>query len=154
MQPGTAAQPRPVMPAQPVAEQVAVHIQRAAVEGLDRIMIHLNPPELGRVDVKLEFGHDGRVQAIISADNPDALDTLRNDARALERALADAGVKSDPGSLQFQLRGEGRGGHDHSGAGGGNTGAPGAAPEDTDLPEDAALARPAEWQDGLIDIRV
>ena len=94
------------------ADQFAVHVARAAAAGTDHISIKLKPAALGQVDVKLEITQDGRVAAVVTADNSDALDLLQRDARALERALQDAGLKTDSNSLQFSLRGEGGAGRE------------------------------------------
>lgn len=87
---------------------VAVHIARAAASGVDHINIKLKPAALGEVEVKLELTHDGRVAAVVTAERADTLDILARDAKSLERALADAGLKTDHGSLQFNLRGDGQ----------------------------------------------
>ncbi len=89
---------------QAVAHQVSVHITTAARGGHDHIEIQLQPESLGRVEVRLDVGADNRVSAIVLADSREALDTLRADARGLERALQDAGLKTDSGSLSFGLR--------------------------------------------------
>lgn len=95
---------------QPVLHQVVVHVARAAADGSDRISIKLVPADLGRIDVQLEFGPEGRVQAVFAADRPHTLDLLQRDARALERALNDMGLRADSGSLSFSLRDERRDG--------------------------------------------
>lgn len=59
----------------------------------------------------MEVNHDGRVSAVITADRADTLDMLARDAKGLERALADAGLRTDSGNLQFNLRGEGQSGN-------------------------------------------
>ncbi|MFM2130533.1 MAG: hypothetical protein RL477_2079, partial [Pseudomonadota bacterium] len=105
--PSTTRNPAPVP-----LEDVAVHIARAASSGSDQITIKLKPAALGQIDVKLELTDDGRVAAVVTADRADTLDMLARDAKSLERALADAGLKADSGSLQFNLRGEGQG-HGH-----------------------------------------
>lgn len=88
------------------AEQVAVRISRAVASGLDRIVIRLQPAELGRVEVKLEVAGDGRTVVTVWADKPETLDLLQRDARSLERALEQAGLRTDSGSLSFNLRGQ------------------------------------------------
>lgn len=98
---------------QPVIAQVAAHVAQAAIEGNDRINIRLTPAELGRIDVRLEFAPDGRIQAVFAADRPQTVELLQRDARELERALQDAGLRADSGSLSFNLRGDGRGGAQH-----------------------------------------
>lgn len=100
-------------------DDVAVHIARAAASGNDHISIKLRPATLGQVEVKLELGHDGRVTAVVTADRADTLDMLARDAKSLERALAEAGLKTDSGCLQFNLRGDGRTGHPSGGHGDG-----------------------------------
>jgi flagellar hook-length control protein FliK len=97
----------------PVIVQVAQHVGKAAKAGLTRIEIALEPASLGRVEVRLDFGRDGSINALFVADTREALDALRADARTLERALSEAGLETDSGSLGFSLR------EQSAGAGGG-----------------------------------
>ncbi|MEQ8397711.1 flagellar hook-length control protein FliK [Thalassobaculum sp.] len=85
--------------------QVAVKLVSSAADGGGRMTVRLNPEELGKVDVKLEFGRDGMVRALISAERPETLEMLQRDSRALEKALQEAGLKTDQNSLEFDLRG-------------------------------------------------
>lgn len=87
-----------------VYEQVSVRLNRMAKNGDKAMTIQLNPSELGRVEVKLDFSKDAAVTARITADNQQTLDLLQRDSKALERALADAGLKLNNDSLQFDLR--------------------------------------------------
>lgn len=89
-----------------VVDQVAVHVAKAAAEGIDKINIKLKPASLGQIEVQLEIASDGRIHAVIAADKPETLDLLQRDARALERALGDAGLRTDSSSLSFNLRGQ------------------------------------------------
>jgi hypothetical protein len=102
--PADAGQPARLDPYRP-AEQVAVTLRQAAHDGNDRITIELRPASLGTVEVRLDFAHDGRVSASIVADRPDTLSLLKSDAGGLEQALRDAGLRTDSGSLSFNLRG-------------------------------------------------
>jgi len=77
-------------------------------QGIDRIEIQLKPAALGRVDVRLEVTHDGRVTAVVAADTRETLDMLQRDARTLERALQDAGLRMNSGDLSFSMRGHER----------------------------------------------
>ena len=104
-----AAANRPSGPAVPVGE-VAVHIHRAAVKGEERVRIQLHPAELGQIDVRLKLGADGITRALVQVERPETLDLLQRDARGLERALQDAGLKTDSNSLSFSLRDHGQGG--------------------------------------------
>ena len=90
----------------PAVQQVAVQITRAVQNGTDRFTVELKPVALGRITVNLEVGHDNRVIAVLSAERADTLELLQRDSRALERALQDAGLNTDSGSLSFSLEGE------------------------------------------------
>jgi flagellar hook-length control protein FliK len=115
----------------PPHEQIAVQIRDAMQNGNSRLTVALHPAELGRVEVKLDIDKDKNVTATVVVDRPGTLDLLRNDAKALERALQDAGLQTGSGSLSFNLRdsngqdggaqngsGTGRGAGQGNGAGG------------------------------------
>lgn len=88
----------------PLAETVGAHIVRLHGQGKTEFTLRMDPPELGRIDVKLEMGTDKTVRAIVAAELPQTLDLLQRDSRTLERVLADAGLKADTGSLSFASR--------------------------------------------------
>lgn len=96
-----------------VIEQVKVHIRTAIRDGSSDIRVQLRPEELGRLDIRIHIHADGKAMLTVTADNRDTFELLQRDARSLEQALADAGLKSDAGSMQFNLRG-GQQGHDHA----------------------------------------
>lgn len=98
---------RGAVTAQPATEQIAMQISRAADQGIDRLSVQLKPAELGKVTIDLEIGPDNRMLAVISAERSETLDLLQRDARSLEKALANAGLETDSGSLEFNLQGEG-----------------------------------------------
>lgn len=87
-----------------VMDQVAVQITKQAKDGHDTIKVQLKPVELGSIEVKLDIAQDGRVTGVVTADNKDTLAMLQKDSRGLEKALEDAGLKADGGSLSFSLR--------------------------------------------------
>ena len=86
----------------PPALQLAEPLVRAARAGIRRVEIALEPAALGHVEVRLDFTGDGRMSALIVADNRAALDALRGDAQALAQALNEAGI--DSAGLDFGLR--------------------------------------------------
>lgn len=114
--------------AQQVMQQVTVQVAKAAAQGLDRIQMQLKPADLGRVDIQLEVTHDGRVNAVVQVEKQETLEMMRQDSRQLEQALKDAGLKTDGGSLQFSLRGEG--GQDGAGQQTASNGGPGSGEGD------------------------
>jgi flagellar hook-length control protein FliK len=102
----TTATERPLATPQQIIDQIKVNITRAAKAGLDKVTIQLKPVELGRVDVQLEMSEDHKVRVTVTADNKDTLALLQNDSRTLERALNDAGLRTDSNNLHFNLRSE------------------------------------------------
>jgi chemotaxis protein MotD len=83
---------------------LAVEIATQATAGKNHFEIRLDPPELGRVDVKLAIDHDGRVTSHLVVDRTDTLDLLKRDAGDLQRALQQAGLKTSDNALEFSLR--------------------------------------------------
>ena len=75
-----------------------------ALAGKNHFEIRLDPPELGRIEVRIDVDRDGHVTSRLIADRSDTLDLLRRDASGLERALQDAGLKTTDNGLQFSLR--------------------------------------------------
>jgi flagellar hook-length control protein FliK len=92
-----------------LTDQVSVQISKAINAGNDKILIQLKPAEMGRVDVQMEVSQDGRVTAVVSADNKSTLDLLQKDAKELQQALQQAGLQVDNESLSFNLREQGEG---------------------------------------------
>jgi len=90
-----------------IAEQVILTMSRNVKNGQNQMTLQLQPSELGTITVKLKFMEGDKVQGTITADNPKTLDLLQKDARALERALQNAGLNADSGSLEFGLSGRG-----------------------------------------------
>ncbi|WP_429910449.1 flagellar hook-length control protein FliK [Glycocaulis sp.] len=88
-------------------------IARRFADGSRSFDIRLDPPELGRVQVRLEIGADRSVQAMLTADKPEALAELQRNARELEKALADAGLDLGENAIGFALS---EGGEDEEGA--------------------------------------
>ncbi|MDH3916926.1 MAG: hypothetical protein OEU25_01995, partial [Rhodospirillales bacterium] len=83
------------------------------------------------------------------------LDLLQRDSRALDRALQEAGIRTNSGSLSFDLRGHAEGGErfaepgrDHLG----RSGPDGTDPEAVDDAGDTAPRRAAH--DGVLDLSI
>jgi flagellar hook-length control protein FliK len=88
----------------PAAAQVAREIVRRFDGATTQFELRLDPPELGRVEVRLEVTRDHRVTAVVSADNPQALADLARHARDLEQMLQSAGLQLSDSGLAFDLR--------------------------------------------------
>jgi flagellar hook-length control protein FliK len=105
-QPAAASTNDAMDPAVPIAG-LAVEIAARAQAGQNRFEIRLDPPELGRIDVRLDIDGSGQVTSRLVVERADTLEHLRRDAAGLERALQDAGLKTGENSLQFSLRDQG-----------------------------------------------
>jgi hypothetical protein len=142
--------------AQPTAaDQVAVEIRKAAGAGKDHVRVRLNPAELGQIDISMKVRHDGTIRAIVTTDRPETFDLLQRDARGLERALQDAGLKTDSGSLSFNLRGGEQNGPNNGQRGTGGTAQANANDDRTVNTPPADLDVPLPVASGhALDIRV
>lgn len=85
-------------------DQVALQIVRSLPKGADRLSVHLQPAELGRVDIQLDFDGPGRMSVMIIAERPETLELLQRDSRLLERSLGDSGLKLTGDGLSFALK--------------------------------------------------
>jgi flagellar hook-length control protein FliK len=141
------------------AEQVKVQVTKGLKDGSDSIDMLLHPADLGTVQVKLEM-QDGQVKATITADNPQTLALLKNDAHQLTQSLQNAGFDTDSSSLSFQMRdGQQSSGSTFAGqqqgqnSSSGSTGSSYATESDIDEQLPAATAQTAASDSGL-DIKV
>ncbi len=93
--------------------ELAVEIATRAGKGERRFDIRLDPPELGRIDVRLEIDNKGNTTTKLIVERSETLDMLKQDARGLEKALQNAGLKLDAGGLEFSLRQDTQAQHGH-----------------------------------------
>lgn len=95
---GTASgQPTPI-------HVVPIEIGLRAMSGSRQFDIRLDPDELGRVDVNLSISDKGEVSAKLVVDRVETLHLLQRDARTLERAFEQAGLKPSDGGVDITLR--------------------------------------------------
>jgi flagellar hook-length control protein FliK len=92
--------PPPAAGPQPVAQQIAAAVARAS-DG--QVEVRLDPPELGRVQIRMETTDDG-VRAVVLAERPETQDLLRRNADQLARDLGSAGFERV--SLDFSAGGQ------------------------------------------------
>jgi flagellar hook-length control protein FliK len=84
-------------------QQLALTVATEARAGTRRFEIRLDPPEMGRIDVKLEMQADGSIRSMMTVERPDTYDALNRDARQLERLLTQSGLKLGEGGLQLSM---------------------------------------------------
>ncbi|MDO9127309.1 MAG: flagellar hook-length control protein FliK, partial [Parvibaculum sp.] len=143
--------PGQAQPTQLPATTIALQMARNLQKGISRFDIRLDPPEMGRIDVRMEVRKDGHVAAHMTVDRPETLDLLQRDARALQQALNNAGLQADSDSLNFTLRDQSGDRDRPSFAVDGGRGADEAAPEEL---ASAPIYNVNLSANGGIDIRV
>ena len=160
-----AARPEPSSPTIVVREvrlgAVPVEIGLKSLAGIDRFEIRLDPVELGRIDVRLDFSGDGGVKAHLLVDRAETLALLQRDGRALDRALEQAGLTPSDEGVGFSLRDASSqsgqpGGNGRSARGEANAGPGGpaqAGPAEAD-PASGPSPRPLRRGLASLDIRI
>lgn len=108
--PASAASPGPASPNTPhvPVSALAVHIAQQANNGARRFDIRLDPPELGRIEVRLDVSREGQVMTHLVVERAETLDLLQRDARQLERMLQDAGLNTSEDGMKFSLKDQGQ----------------------------------------------
>ena len=87
-----------------IGRDIGVAIARRIANGGEELSIRLNPGEFGKIEVRMAFDEGGTLRAVVAADRADALDLLRRDTADLNRAMTDAGVRTDQQSFRFDTR--------------------------------------------------
>lgn len=151
--PGTAP---PMVPALAVRQVAPVAVALALLPGpTASLRIALEPPELGRVEVRIARGAEGDAVRIL-VERPETLALLQRDQRELARALDQAGVPPGGGiSLGLAGREGGGAGQDGGTADGRQGGGGGGSHQDrrtAPLPPEALPRRAVPL--GLLDIAV
>lgn len=141
-----ASGPRPVTA---TVTGLAIAVVDAVHDGEPSIRVALQPEQLGRVDVDLAIGEDGRLQASFTVERPETLQLLQRDQRLLGQALGDAGIMLSDGGLRFSL-------DEHSAERRQSQGDENARPRAPDAPVLAAIAPPTPRRQalGLLDLLV
>ncbi|MBZ0217250.1 MAG: flagellar hook-length control protein FliK [Fimbriimonadaceae bacterium] len=146
--------------ASPVAA-LAVQIATRAMDGARRFEIRMDPPELGRIDVRLKIDDHGIVSTRLMVERPETLELLQRDARALERALSDSGLKTEDGGVRMSLKDGNNNQNAFSGAN--QDGGKDSATAQTDksgpdainnTPPDIAINAETHMIDGMVNILV
>jgi len=121
-------------PAVPIAG-LAVAISARARAGANQFDIRLDPPELGRIDVRLDVDRStGQVSSHVTVERADTLQLLQSQQPQLERALEQAGLKTADNGLQFTLRDQSFSGQNGNGGGGAQPQTAQLVIPDADLP--------------------
>lgn len=113
----------------PATQAVAFTIQKSIADGQNKtIALELDPPELGRLEIRMTFNKDKTMKAHVIAEKPETYMMLQRDSDTLQRILEASGLEGD-GGLSFELAEHGfdfdqnnsrGGGHDAGGTGSGS----------------------------------
>jgi len=104
----------PTRPAEPPAPDPALVEQAAEVlrqlrahlaPGAQRILVHLSPPELGRIAIEMAQ-KKGRITALVRAESPETLELLQRQAPELRAMLATEGIDAERFELQLGTHGD------------------------------------------------
>ncbi len=91
----------------PATQMVSATIQKALKAGENtNIKLRLDPPELGRVEVKMSIDKDNVTKIVLTAEKSETYMLLKQDTDILQRALSNAGLDAD-GNLSFELADDG-----------------------------------------------
>ncbi len=88
--------------ANPVTGVIAATLTKAANGTTKDLTVQLNPPELGRVNVKIEVNKDKSLKAVLTIEKPETYLLLQKDQATLQQTLQSIGLSSG-GELSFQL---------------------------------------------------
>lgn len=88
------------------SEQVIFQMKSMMKDGTTKMIVKLDPPELGELEIRMQVSRQGRADVIISVERVQTLELLQKDSKLLQQALNDAGLNSGESSLNFNLRGE------------------------------------------------
>lgn len=113
----------------PATQIVTNALQKTAQNGQNtEITLRLDPPELGRIQARLQFGTSNALQSLLTVEQPETFAMLQRDSHSLERALQDMGLDIGEG-VNLELAEQGfnfdqntnqrGGGHDSGGIGAG-----------------------------------
>ena len=109
--------------AHPATHMLALSIQKNSSNTDSRNWtLQLDPPDLGKVEVELNFSKDKLVKAHMIIEKPETWMMLQRDAQILERALQEAGLDVSSENLEFELAAQDHdfnddGSHDGQGSG-------------------------------------
>jgi flagellar hook-length control protein FliK len=87
-------------PAAQIAHAVAVHIAAGAT---GNVTIHLQPAELGAVQVRIERAHDGSATVTVQVEKSETLHALQQDMPRLHQALDRAGLPTEARQVTLHL---------------------------------------------------
>ena len=109
-----AASPQAVMVAAPAEIVDIVSGKLGADKGQDRLLIQLDPPELGRISIDFKFDANGLQHVVVTGESPEALRQLRQLHFQLTQTLEQHGLTGQ--DMTFRQQGSQQQGQQGNGA--------------------------------------
>lgn len=97
------------------ADDMKVAVGHQIAAGREEVTIRLDPPELGRIHVRVGFGSGGELRTVVATETTAALQLMRRNLDQLDLSLAQAGVRTDAQSFRFENPQSGGGGRQQRG---------------------------------------
>lgn len=85
----------------PLFNNILNQLNKSTFNG-NKLSVSLKPSSLGELSINIDVDKDGVVKAVIRAENPVVLETMRNDRHHLISLLKESGVNINPDSLDFE----------------------------------------------------
>ncbi len=90
----------------PATQLVSITIQKAIKSGNDtNIKLRLDPPDLGRVEVKMSIDKDNKTKIVLTVEKPETYLMLQRDSQTLQQALNNSGIDNSA-DLSFEMASE------------------------------------------------
>lgn len=83
---------------------LSMQISKRLSDGNTKFTLELHPADLGKVDVALTIGRDGKATAHLQFDTPVTASTFSSHEAELRQQLASTGLSLDKGALSFSSR--------------------------------------------------
>lgn len=93
----------------PATQAVAALVQKQAQSGSgsQTLAVQLDPPELGKMQMKMKYQKGEPLRVHIVLEKADTMNMFQRDQQALHSLLNQAGIQTDSSSLTFDLGGQG-----------------------------------------------
>ncbi|MCK5375249.1 MAG: flagellar hook-length control protein FliK [Alphaproteobacteria bacterium] len=144
----TSAQASTAGQTHPASQMVSITMQKAIQNGESTtIKLQLNPPELGRVEVKMSIDKDNTAKIVLTAERAETHQMLQRDSQFLERAMSDAGLDAE-GNLSFELASDEQAFEQKDSSG---TSSDSTSSEDADTDDEDSIIDQASTMDWYVD---
>ncbi len=131
----------------PATQIIATTIIKGSADGQSKdITLRLDPPDLGKVEVKMTIDKDAGLKAQIVVEKPETYLMLQRDSHVLHQALNDAGLDVGGNSLSFEMAKDGSAFGQNNNGGNGNGGGSAYTGSSNNGADNNVLETTMNWQ--------